>query len=140
VSGDRGIIPFRGVAYRLTRLEIDEDTLPDPYMVTSPAVGVYPRPTHINTLDFPVWETGDVEGTAVPGELVELIYRGKVVDQTFADFDGYFLFEKARFHSYIVRSGGKDRRVILDRNHILAQIEFKEGEIVAIAGDKLAKK
>lgn len=132
LSGKNGTIAFKAVSYRLALLEIDEGTLPDPYMVTAPATGVWPRPTHINTLDMAIWETGDIEGIAKPGELVELIHDGKVVAHTFADYDGFFLFEKARFNSYVVRSGKKKQRVVLNREHILAQVTWADGAEVAM--------
>lgn len=126
LSGENGNIAFKGVAYRSTHLEIDDGTLPDPYMVTAPAVRVWPRPTHIKNLDMAIWETGDIEGKAKPGGLVELIHDGKVVAHTFADYDKYFLFEKVRFNSYIVQSGKNKEEVILNREQILAQIEWAD--------------
>ena len=131
VSGENGMIAFKAPAYRLARLQIDENTLPDPFMVTSPVVAVWPRPTHINTMNIAVWETGEIEGQAEPGELVELIQDGKVIASTHAEFDGFFLFEKVRFHIYEVRANQKHQKVVVDRNHIIARVKWKEGYKVA---------
>jgi len=96
-------------------------------MVSSPAVGIYPRPTHINTMNIAVWETGEIEGQAEPGELVELIQDGKVIASTHAEFDGFFLFEKVRFNIYEVRSRQQYQKVAVDLKHMIARVKL-EGE------------
>jgi len=127
-SGQNGMIAFKAPAYRLARLEIDENTLPDPFMVTSPAVAVRPRPTHINTLNMAVWETGEIEGQAEPGELVELIKDGKVIASTHAEFDGFFLFEKVRLlKRYGVRAGKQHQKIEVNREHLVARVKW-DGE------------
>ena len=130
-SGENGMIAFKGPAYRLARLKIDENTLPDPFMVSSPAVAVRPRPTHINTMNIPVWETGEIEGQAEPGELVELIEDGKVIASTHAEFDGFFLFEKVRFKIYEVRTGQQYQKVEVNRKHPIARVKWKSEYQVA---------
>ena len=125
-SSGNGMIAFKGPAYRLVRLKIDENTLPDPFMITAPAVAVRPRPTHINTMNFPVWETGEIEGQAEPGELIELLEKGKVIDSTHAEFDGFFLFEKVRFNKYGVRTRKQHQSVEVNRKHPVARVKWKE--------------
>ena len=124
-SDSNGMIAYKGPAYRLAKLTIDENTLPDPFMVTVPPVAVRPRPTHINTLNIPVWETGEIEGQAGPGELVELIEGGKVIATTHAEFDGFFLFEKLRFKKYGVRWGQRTQAVEINRKHPIARVKWK---------------
>ncbi|MFQ6615032.1 MAG: hypothetical protein ACE5D1_09340, partial [Fidelibacterota bacterium] len=123
-SGEEGVIAFKRPAYRLARVKIDENSLPDPFMVTSSAVAVRPRPTHINTMNIPVWETGEIEGQAEPGELVELINDGKVVASAYAEYDGFFLFEKVLFKKYKVRTGQQHQNVEVNRNHLIAQVRW----------------
>ncbi len=125
-SGKNGMIAFKGPAYRLARLKIDENTLPDPFMVSNPAVAVRPRPTHINTMNIPVWETGEIEGQAEPGERVELIEDGKVIASTHAEFDGFFLFEKLRFKIYEVRARQQLQKVEVNRKHSVARVKWKD--------------
>ena len=125
VSGKNGMIAFKAPAYRLARLKIDENTLPDLFMVSSPAVGIYPRPTHINTMNIAVWETGEIEGQAEPGELVELFQDGKVIASTHAEFDGFFLFEKVRFNIYEVRSRQQYQKVVVDLKHMIARVKLE---------------
>jgi hypothetical protein len=130
-SGKNGMIAFKGPAYRLARLIIDENSLPDPFMVTGPPVAVRPRPTHINTFSFPVWETGEIEGQAEPGDLVELFQDGKVIASTHAEFDGFFLFEKLRFRIYEVRTQQQIQRVEINRRHPIARVKWKNNYQVA---------
>jgi hypothetical protein len=131
-SGDNGMIAFKAPAYRLAKLKIDENTLPDPFMVIPPAVSVRPRPTHINTMNMAVWETGEIEGQAEPGELVELIKDGKVIDSTHAEFDGFFLFEKVLFKVYEVRTGQQRQRVLVNREQSIARVKWNGEYQVAI--------
>lgn len=130
-SGKNGMIAYKAPAYRLAKLKIDENTLPDPFMVISPAVSVRPRPTHINTLNMAVWETGEIEGQVEPGELVELIEDGKVIDSTHAEFDGFFLFEKVLFKVYEVRTGKQRQKVLVDRKNSIARVKWNSKYQVA---------
>jgi hypothetical protein len=125
ISGKNGMIALKGPAYRLAHIKIDENTLPDPFMVTSPPVAVRPRPTHINTMNIPVWETGEIEGQSEPGELIELLENGKVIDSTHAEFDGFFLFEKVRFNKYVVRSRHQHQSVEVNRKHPIARVKWR---------------
>jgi len=125
-SGKNGMIAFKGAAYRLARLKIDENTLPDLFMISPDPVAVRPRPSHINTMNIPVWETGEIEGQAEPGELVELIEDGKVIDSTHVEFDGFFLFEKVRFKIYGVRTRQQLQKIEVNRKHPIARVHWKE--------------
>jgi len=125
-SGENGMIAVKGPAYRLTRLKIDENTLPDLFMVSPDPVAVRPRPSHINTMNISVWETGEIEGRAEPGELIELIENGKVIDSTHAEFDGFFLFEKVRFKRYKVRTQQQLQKVEVSRKRPIVQVAWKD--------------
>jgi hypothetical protein len=125
-SNKNGMIAVKGPAYRLTRLKIDENTLPDLFMVSPEPVAVRPRPSHINTMNIPVWETGEIEGRAEPGDLIELIENGKVIDSTRAEFDGFFLFEKVRYKRYKVRTRQKLQKVEVNRKHPIVQVAWRD--------------
>ena len=125
-SGKNGMIAVKGPAYRLTRLKIDEETLPDLFMVSPPPVAVRPRPTHVNTLNLPVWETGEIEGQAEPGELIELIKDGKVIASTHAEFDGFFLFEKVRFNTYKIQKGHQSQLVKVNHKQMIARVKWEK--------------
>lgn len=125
-SGKNGMIAVKGPAYRLTRLKIDEKTLPDLFMVSPPPIAVRPRPSHINTMNIPVWETGEIEGRAEPGDLIELIENGKVIDSTRAEFDGFFLFEKVRYKRYKIRNRHHLQKVEVNRSHPIVQVAWRD--------------
>ena len=125
-SGKNGLIAVKGPAYRLARLKIDEETLPDLFMVSPEPVAVRPRPSHINTMNIPVWETGEIEGRAEPGEVIELVENGKVVDSTRAEFDGFFLFEKVRYKKYKVRTRQQVQKIEVNRKHPIVQVAWKD--------------
>jgi hypothetical protein len=120
------MIAVKGPAYRLTRLKIDENSLPDIFMVSPPPVAVRPRPSHVNTMNIPVWETGEIEGRAEPGDVIELVENGKVIDSTRAEFDGFFLFEKVRYKKYKVRSRQQVQKVEVNRKHPIVQVAWND--------------
>ena len=125
-SGKNGMIAVKGPAYRLARLKINKNSLPDLFMVSPPPVAVRPRPSHINTMNIPVWETGEIEGRAEPGDLIELVENGEVVDSTRAEFDGFFLFEKVRYRKYKVRSRQQIQTVEVNRKHPIVQVAWRD--------------
>jgi hypothetical protein len=125
-SNKNGMIAVKSPAYRLARLKIDENTLPDIFMVSPPPVAVRPRPSHINTMNIPVWETGEIEGRAEPGDVIELIEDGKVVDSTRAEFDGFFLFEKVRYKKYKIRTRQQIQKVEVNRKHPIVQVAWRD--------------
>jgi hypothetical protein len=125
-SNKNGMIAVKSPAYRLTRLKIDENTLPDLFMVSPPSVAVRTRPSHINTMNIPVWETGEIEGRAEPGDVIDLIEDGKVVDSTRAEFDGFFLFEKVRYKKYKIRTQQKVQTVEVNRKHPIVQVAWRD--------------
>lgn len=130
-SSKNGMIAVKGPAYRLTRVKIDENTLPDLFMVSPEPVAVRPRPSHINTMNIPVWETGEIEGRAEPGDLIELIEDGRVIDSTRAEFDGFFLFEKVRFKRYKIRNRQHLQKVEVNRSHPIVQVAWRDTVRVA---------
>ena len=89
------------------------------------------RPSHINTIHIPVWETGEIEGRAEPGELIELIEKGKVIATTRAEFDGFFLFEKVRFKTYGIRTRRQFQKVVVNRTHPIVQVAWRDNIRVA---------
>jgi len=124
VSDESGMVALKAPAYRLTRIKIDDKSLPDPFMVTPPPVAVRPRPSHINTMNIPVWETGEIEGVAEPGEVIELMADGKVIDTTQAEFDGFFLFEKVRFRDYQVHRHLDIQKIQVNRTHPIVRVKW----------------
>ncbi|ABV85941.1 hypothetical protein [Shewanella pealeana] len=88
-----------------TDIVLDQKSLGDPFLIPSiPGVSVTPRRGHIQTLDFPVVNAAEVEGTVyvrevdgtesiAPYATVNLVNAmGDIVATTETEFDGYYLF------------------------------------------------
>lgn len=92
---------------RYTDLALDPTTLEDPqWKPLTPGVRVLPRPGRVETLEFPVILTAEVEGTVwlvdangkkrgIGDARVELVdHDGQVVATTISSADGYYLFHQ----------------------------------------------
>jgi hypothetical protein len=99
--------------YRETPIAIDPESLEDPYWRTSEQkIAVLPRPGSVLQLDFPVYETGEVDGTVeverangrrtpLPGIRLQVIDdNDKVVVQALSAYDGSFYLEGVRLGRY----------------------------------------
>lgn len=89
-----------------TDLEIDTKTLEDPFWQPSvPGAAIMPRSGGINTIEFPVVTTGEIDGGAywqnqdgtkeplTDIQIVLLNSEGKAVNTVQPEYDGFFLFE-----------------------------------------------
>ena len=102
-----GLIPYQPIA-----VGVDVTSLADPMLVPKKALQVIvPRPGVPAEVEIGLVGGGDVEGALVKngglgfeGVDLELVdAKGKVVDTTRTDFDGFFLFERVAYGSYTVR-------------------------------------
>lgn len=91
-------------------ITLDMDSLPNPYYVTDvPGYSALLRPATSTYVEFPVIETGYVEGTimtqdgALSGVRMELLSNGEVISKASSAYDGYYIFEYVRPGSYTVR-------------------------------------
>jgi hypothetical protein len=99
-----------------TNIGLVTASLGDPTWV--PLIGgvrVVPRPGHAQEIDFPVIETGEIDGTTyfreVSGQYraagnvnMELVNaRGRVVQTTKSAFDGFYVFDSVPDGTYLVR-------------------------------------
>lgn len=91
-------------------ITLDVDTLSDPYYVpTLPGYEAVLRPSQVHYLDFPVKETGVVDGVvetdegALAGVRMQLLQDGEVVKTTTTAFDGYYIFEYLEPGLYIIQ-------------------------------------
>ena len=88
-----------------TDIVLDQKSLGDPFLIPAiPGVSITPRRGHIQTLDFPVVNAAEVEGTVyvrevdgtesiAPYATVNLVNAaGDIVATTETEFDGYYLF------------------------------------------------
>ncbi len=101
--------------YREIDLDVALDTLEDPFWLPSKkGVRVDLRPGHVMQLDFPIVQTGEIDGTAyvnfgdiereASGVIIELIDKdGKLIQSVKSAYDGFFLLQKLPMGSYQLR-------------------------------------
>jgi hypothetical protein len=127
-------------AYQETPIALDIESLEDPYWKPADQkIAVLPRPGSVVQLNFPVYETGAIDGTveveragqrvALPGiRLQALDANGKVAAQTLSGYDGSFFLEGVRLGRYILRVDPNQ----LARLHLAAP----EPQAIALSLDK----
>ncbi len=115
-SDSDGILFLTGIQpYSATGISIAEDTLVDPlWRVALDGVEVTPRPGHAISLNFPIFMSGEVDGTVylsrngkevgVGNVTVELVDKNnRVVATTKTAYDGFYILSKAPLGDYQVR-------------------------------------
>ena len=102
-------------AHNITDVGLATESLEDPTWTPSiQGVRLVPRPGGVSTIDFPVMETGEIDGTVyfkrnsgfvTTGQvLLELINEdGKVIATTESAFDGFYVFTVVPDGKYLVR-------------------------------------
>jgi len=102
--------------YHETPVRIDTETLEDPYWkAPDQKIAVLPRPGSVVKLEFPVYETGEVDGAVemerggqrvpLPGIRLQIVdANGKVVSQALSGYDGSFFVQGVRLGSYTLRA------------------------------------
>ncbi len=115
-TDENGIAFITGLqAYREMDLDVALDTLEDPFWLSSKkGVRVDLRPGHVMQLDFPIVQTGEVDGTTyvkfgeiereASGVIVELIDKdGTLMQSVRSAYDGFFLLSKLPIGTYQLR-------------------------------------
>jgi len=126
--------------YQETPIALDVESLEDPFWKPADQkVAVLPRPGSVVQLNFPVYETGAIDGTveieragqhvALPGIRLQVLdANGKVAAQTLSGYDGSFFLEGVRLGRYILRVDPNQ----LARLHLVAP----EPQAIALSLDK----
>ena len=115
-TDDNGLAVLSRLApYQPTELELDPATLEDPqWTPTSKGVQIVPRPGKVQTLDFPVVLTSEVDGTiyisrqgkdtGIGNVLIELVNGSQdVVASARSSWDGYYVLPSVRPGTYVLR-------------------------------------
>ncbi|WP_339771921.1 SPOR domain-containing protein [uncultured Paraglaciecola sp.] len=112
-----------------TDIVLDRRSLEDPFLINAiPGVSVTPRAGHLDVLDFPVVQSGELEGvvyvsnasgdeevaTYAPIRLFDS--KGNEVKSTVTEFDGYYLFTDLLPDEYKMRIDGS----YLDKKNLRA--------------------
>ena len=115
-TNDEGVAFITGLpAHTPANIEVAKDTLEDPlWLSTIDGVRVVPRPGQPIQLEFPVFMTGEVDGTVLferDGSLTGagrvdlqlLDQRGRVIQTIQTAFDGFFVFSNVPVGKYQLR-------------------------------------
>jgi hypothetical protein len=115
-TDEKGIAFITGLQpYRETDFDIALDTLEDPFWLSAKkGVRVDLRPGHVTQLDFPIVQTGEIDGTTfvnfgniereASGVIIELIDKdGKLIQSVKSAYDGFFLLQKLPMGTYQLR-------------------------------------
>ena len=99
-------------------VKVLEESIEDPYLVSStPGYSVYPRVGVVQRLEFPLIETGAIDGTLrqslggqpIAGVTLQILdEEGDVIQETRTAADGYYTFEKIPPGSYTIRPDPED--------------------------------
>jgi hypothetical protein len=113
---------------RSLKLGIDSDSVLDPYIVIPEAkladVVVGAR----SAVSFELLPTGIIEGMATPGSRMVLLKDEKVIKRTRAQFDGWFLFDKVPYGSYIIDDSFTGTKpVTVDPERQMVTVDFPTG-------------
>ena len=119
-SDDEGILFLTGIpAHNSTNVVIAQESLTDPlWTIALDGVQVVPRPGHAIQIDFPIFISGEVDGTinlikngqqfGVGRVTVELVDQNdRVVATTETAFDGFYILSKVPLGEYHVRVSKK---------------------------------
>lgn len=102
-------------AHRAVNIAIAESSLEDPLWSTVlDGMRIVPRPGQAMQLDFPIFTSGEIDGTvyvikegksiAVGRVKVEIVNdQGQVITSTITEYDGFYVISKIPLGSYTVR-------------------------------------
>ena len=148
-SGDNGMVAAKSVSpYRPVNVSVDRSSLADAYWVPAiPGKEVVARPGGVYKTDFPVVQTGEIDGTVffssaglkreVANIELDLVDRKGLTQQTVKTaYDGFYLFSQVMPGEYMVRVNPKQmqdagfqhvyhRRVIISaRGEVIEGMDF----------------
>ncbi len=104
---------IQGINGDYAALTLDDKSVNNPFHASSrPGFNVLLRPGVTQDINFPLVETGVIDGTAyfddgrpVPGLRLQLVNgEGDIVKETLTSFDGFYTFEFVRPGGYVIRS------------------------------------
>ena len=123
-TDEDGQVILNASADKLTNFSLDQSSLEDPYYLpTNDGFSTVPARGSVVNAEFPIIETGSVEGTVfreddsrvIPGLTLELIdANNEVVADTSSAFDGYYAFEFVRPGTYTIRAEASHGVTLLD--------------------------
>ena len=137
-SNEEGILFLTGIpAHQATNLIIAPETLTDPLWTAAlEGVQVEPRPGHAIQIDFPVFTSGEIDGTVyllkdgresgVGNVTVELVdMNNRVITTTETAYDGFYILSNAPLGDFYVRISEKQLSTLGLRSNSEENISVK---------------
>ncbi len=127
LSDASGVARYTGPAKNeYEDISLDQDSLENPFLVSQKSgYNAVLRPGTATNLQFPVVETGLIEGTIftengpLAGVKIQLLNNtGEVLDTTTTAFDGYYTFEYLQAGDYVVRVDPVHDKINVAENNI----------------------
>lgn len=124
-------------------ISLDTDTLGNPFMLAgNEGISTVLRPATLTNFDFPVIETGLIDGTVegksgpLAGVRMQLVKNGDVIDSTTTAYDGFYTFEYIEPGSYIVQVDPSYEQVNIPPRNISVTSEnlFQSGIVFQLSG------
>lgn len=140
-TNESGIAFLTGLLeYMPVNLALSISTLEDP--LWSPAIEgirIIPRPGQAMKLDYPVFTSGEIDGTVyltrkgktVPAGRVDIEIvdeRGRVVKTTKTEYDGFYVISKVPLGKYRIRVSGEQMRKLGLKATIEPEFEITAGD------------
>ncbi len=107
------LLQFVGANATQAKIKVARESVEDPYIISSvPGYRIYPRAGVVHQLDFPLIETGAIDGTLrwsnggepISGVELQLLDEdGETIKDSRTASDGYFTFEQIPPGSYTIR-------------------------------------
>jgi hypothetical protein len=137
VSNARGIVNIHALRpFAIQSIAVDQATLPDAtYRARNNAISVNPRPGISENYEFPIYPTGDVDGTvrvkkgdetiAAGGAKIQIVNAdGKIVASGLSDLEGYFVIEGLKFGRYALRIDPEQAKLLGFKTNTMRLIEI----------------
>ena len=108
------ITEINGIVSGRTNVTVSENSIEDPYLVPAgPGYSIFPRPGVMHSVEFPLIETGAIDGTVrwqaggkpIAGLVLQLMDSdANIIQESKTATDGYFTFERVPPGSYTIRA------------------------------------
>lgn len=126
LSDDSGLATFIGSTRNdYENISLNLESLQNPFYITKKqGYSTVLRPGTLSTMDFPVIETGLIDGTIIgvngplAGVRMQLLSEGKIIDTTSSAFDGFYTFEYVEPGSYIVQVDPSYEQINIPPRHV----------------------
>ena len=152
-TDEAGVAFLTGLpVHRPLNITVAPETIGDPlWTVAQEGVSVVPRPGHAIQLDFPVFVSGEIDGTVYVARdgrqlgagrvIVELVdSRGRVVQTTRTAFDGFYVLTRIPFGRYSLRISPKQQEDLGQRARTIRNVVVDNDSLFQYGRDFVLRK